>query len=438
MDETTDTMPELTVAGHTPRIGSGGGPRVATDAYWFNTETRVYNTVIPGFKSPVITTEDEHKAIVRQYSRDGEGATVNQLCKALGWSRHVVRHYLRAHNMTHDREPFTVEELLERDADDLATDAIEIRRAVVSRRVEIRRWEQIQINAEKWERWQAASLDTLIKAFVEGKIGSRSNLPAIQRNADPFIGSVDPRDLHFGARWNDGTGRRETRQEFLDTLSTALATLRGIGRPERIVFAGLDDWQHVDYDTNATRHGTLQDVDCDFPTLLQEATDLYIAGIDMCAKVAPVLVLPVTGNHNPNAAVATAMTVRAWYRQTKRVVVEPIAPRHYLRYGQTLACYVHKVKTPRKTSWGDIMLNERREDCGDVRWRVVYGGHEHHERVEDQAGTKVQTQPTIARKDRYSHGQTYQNIRALAVSVIGREKGPYMQINEPVVEVGNA
>lgn len=431
VDDTSKTT-GLRVAGVVKTIGEGK-PRLATDAYWFNTATRRYNTVIPGLARPVITTEDEHNAICRQYSRDGEGATINQLCKALGWSRHVVASYLRAHGMTHDREPFSVQELIERDADELAQDAVEIRRAVVGRAVEIRRWEQMQINAARWERWQAATIDPIIAAIRDGGFGYRDDLPHIQRRADPFIASVDPRDLHFGARWNDGTGRKESREEFLDTLSAALATLRGIGRPERVVFAGLDDWQHVDYDTNATRKGTPQDVDADFPTLLGEGSDLYIDGIKMCASVAPVLVLPATGNHNPNAAAATALIVKAWFHASRRVEVRDIAERHYLRYGTTLACYTHTARTPRKTSWADIMLAERPDDCGEVQHRVVYSGHVHHEVVEDQGGTRVHALPHIAREDRWTHKQKYQGVKALAVAIIGREKGPYLTLNEPVV-----
>jgi hypothetical protein len=73
--------------------------------------------------------------------------------------------------------------------------------------------------------------------------------------------------------------------------------------------------------------------------------------IEECAKIAPVHVPVIPGNHDETAAFTMGVVLEAEFRRDKRVTFDNgPAPRKYYRYGKTLLGYAHgnneKTQTP--------------------------------------------------------------------------------------------
>jgi hypothetical protein len=77
-----------------------------------------YITVIKGVNEPIVTSGADYRAICQAYSNFAGGAsTLNQMAMQFGMPRPWLIQYLRIHGVTHDKEPFSSEELMERSAD---------------------------------------------------------------------------------------------------------------------------------------------------------------------------------------------------------------------------------------------------------------------------------------------------------------------------------
>jgi len=393
--------------------------------YWFNSETRVYCTWIRGLTAPWITTEDEHKNVIRQYSNfAGKPSTINELARALGWSRDIVIGYLKAHDMTHDREPFSAEELMERDDDDLVNDALQMRRGDVAKALDAAKWEQIQRNSKAWEAWEHCTLEPLIKACREGGIGRAVPRVRIGSGRAPFAALVPTPDVHYGMRRIDGSSLADARKSLLDAYGEALGDrIPLFGKPDKVILSDVGDFAHVDNDSNTTRKGTAQDVHGDFAKMLVEAADLKITMVEMARQLGPVELYDVPGNHDPNAAAAIAAVVRARYHDAKDVTIAPYAVRQYATYGITLMGFTHDAKCPANQSLGNLMATECPLEWATHRRRAWFTGHLHHLEAKDQGKVKVYKLPASAGVDRFTHNGKYDAERLLPYFIVDRAKG---------------
>lgn len=86
--------------------------------YWYNKDDDRYITVIKGVNEPIVTSGADYRAICQAYSNFAGGAsTLNQMAMQFGMPRPWLIQYLRIHGVTHDKEPFSSEELMERSTD---------------------------------------------------------------------------------------------------------------------------------------------------------------------------------------------------------------------------------------------------------------------------------------------------------------------------------
>ena len=201
----------------------------ATDDYVFFTEklTGKYRVL----KGPQV------KSILDRYSNfDGNPDTLNQIALKFGLRREEVIFVLRALGITHDSLPFTNEMIAEGEPEQLVDDLFIQKRNVLHERYTKRQWDEIQENAEKWQNFEAGTLNPIrefLEAFKPAKEPAKIKAPrAVTDRAfmvtvcDLHFGAnSDKEELFYGEEWNIDRAEEVVRQyteeigEYLQSIN---------------------------------------------------------------------------------------------------------------------------------------------------------------------------------------------------------------------------
>jgi len=406
------------------------------DDYVYNQVTHTYLTFIPGLPKPLVTSEETHKAVIRAYSNfDGSPASINEIARTFGWPREWVIKYLRIHGMTHDREPFSKEEILTRPDEELVQDALQQRRAIVHKKIEKAKWADIQRDAQKWVHFEDSVLKVLRAEIADHRFDLKVPTISLKNTAKPFALVVTPADIHYGKIGVDGYNRKTAQEILFRTTKELLGWVTLHGIPEVIIMSGLGDWFHIDTVDATTSSGTKQDVDIGFPKILIEGCELMASYIQMLRQVAPVQVVTVPGNHDFLATTVLGLFLSALYRNDKDITLlgpNPDETRQYAVYGQTIMGFAHG-KDEKLSSLGPIMASENRQEWGNTRYRIWFLGHVHHESVVDLHGIQMISTSSLTGTDLWHHRMGWIGTRrALAGFIIDREKGLVNSLSVPV------
>ena len=123
--------------------------------YWYNKDQDRYITVIRGVGEPIVTSGAEHRAICEAYSNMvGKSSTLNEIARDFGMPRAWLIQYLHIHGITHDKEPFSAEELIERTTDDLVEDLYNMKRRAVFTAMNEKSWKETKKRAALWDNFE--------------------------------------------------------------------------------------------------------------------------------------------------------------------------------------------------------------------------------------------------------------------------------------------
>ena len=169
---------------------------VSDDRYWYDRENDTYVTFLPDV-GPINVPGTKHRAMLDLYSNMiGEG-TINQVCREFGMPRAWFTKYKQIHGWTKDHEPFTAEEMVEGDTEQLVQEALQKKRATFYRKFEQEKWKEVQKEAKKWREFE-----TQVLAKVTEVIGNRSAPPVKRLNLktakSPYAAVVGLSDFHWG------------------------------------------------------------------------------------------------------------------------------------------------------------------------------------------------------------------------------------------------
>lgn len=399
------------------------------DNYVYNPDSDTYITFTRvTAPKPMVMSGDKHRALVRAYSNwDGKPATINQICREFQIPRPWLIEYLRIHGVTHDSEPFSREEMADRDMDDMVEEALQARRQSLYRKFETAKWKETQEAAEKWYEFE----ETVLSVFKEhlGDAGSAPS-PCLQiRDADdPYALVMSPTDFHWGMySWDgevdDAYGFDVAERRLVEHTENILSRLPG--RPQRIFFPLGSDFFHIDGQTNHTTKGTPQDIAGTPNEILVTGCKLTQRYIDLLRQVAPVEVFFMPGNHDHHNSRALMLFLTAWYRNDDDVTVhEEYYPRVYCQYGKTLIGF-HHGDTTKVKDLGPCMAREARSMWTDTHWHIWFGGHLHTHHVQEAGGITHYQLPSLAGQDRWHAAHGYvDSDPSLVAYLIDRHAGP--------------
>lgn len=197
-------------------------------------------------------------------------------------------------------------------------------------------------------------------------------------------------DAHLGKlSWEDETGESydtsiavgRVRGAVLDLLEQA-SHYRGI---EKVLLPLGNDLLQTDgnNDGKTTTSGTYVDTDTRYIRTFRAARRLASWAIRECARLAPVQVVIVPGNHDALSCFHLGEVIDAEFSGDPRVTVDNTPrPRKYIRYGTTLLGFAHGHAEPHKR-YPLLMPVEAPDLWAATTQREMHVGHFHKSKVTD-------------------------------------------------------
>lgn len=414
---------------------------VYSEKYIYNPSTDSYITFLDRSGKRIFMSGDQHRSMLAAYSNwDGQPQTINEICRTFSIRRDWFNEYKTCHGWTHDKEPFTDEELMERPAEDMVQDVLQAKRLSLFKKAEKAKWNETQKNSENWINFEQSVFIPLIAHIQKNAPKHRAPMISMGRSREKFGLVVAPFDLHYGKYgWADEVGesytRKEAREALLHHTNQIAKQVAGFGRPEKIICASASDYFHVDNGRHETTAGTRQDVDGTRTQILIEGCELAVEHAEMLAQIAPLEWIGVPGNHDRDSAVTAMLYMSAWFRNNKHVTVD-VSPkmRRAVTYGNSFLGFFHGhgVKV------GDlqaVMQKEFRDLWRNTDKHYAFSGHLHHEVVREIHGIKHYQVSSLAGKDRWTSDNGYiTSDRAMQGYMVSQNRGIIAEFISPVID----
>jgi hypothetical protein len=369
---------------------------------------------------------------VRAYSNfDGRPASINELARSVGLPRPWIVKYLRVHGITHDREPFTSEEVMVRSDADLQEDALQLRRAAVYRSIEKAKWKEVERDALRWREVEDQMLRVITSALSDRQTPSVPPLD-LGSSARPYAAVVGLTDFHWGKYSDPGENfdaynRDIARDRLFDATENVMNQLTLFGRPEKLIVPIGSDFLHIDNQNGQTTSGTPQDMDGTPAEILVSGCVLMEEWILTLAQIAPVELVLMSGNHDRLTGLAILMYLDALFRNSEQVRCRlDRTPRTYRVYGKNLLGFVHGDGAKKTVEVAGHMAREQAQVWGSCPHRTVYTGHLHHEKTETDTLFSVtrRQMPSLSGTDRWHALNGYMGApKFLPVYLHDRQRG---------------
>jgi hypothetical protein len=282
----------------------------------------------------------------------------------------------------------------------------------------------------KWVKTREGAGEGLVEALQSAFESYRDTGPIVPSPAycdDHGLTLYPLPDLHFGQySWKVETGASYDVDIAASVAITAIDSLLGQSRPTKhATILGLGDYLHVNDQTNATpAHKNRLDADTRFARVLALGARLATQIVDRVARrheEVEVVFLP--GNHDPEAALALAISLSLFYSQNPRIKVRMDPSLVWCRrFGRSLlaATHGHTMKAPRFRSF---LTARHAQDWGLTAFRYGFMGHIHHETADEEGGIRIESFQTPAAPDAHASGSGYVAGRSLSAITFDAERG---------------
>lgn len=240
-------------------------------------------------------------------------------------------------------------------------------------------------------------------------------------------------DVHLGKyAWGLETGTDQDTEIQRLVFRNAVEDLLQLagGSYGRILLPIGNDFFHVNNWLNTTAKGTHVDHDGRFPKVFDAGCQEVINAINKLLEVAPVDVVWVPGNHDPETSYALSMVVEARFHGVKHITVDRgPSPRKYYRFFKTLLGLTH-LSEERTQDLPNLMAQERPQDWAETTTREWLTAHLHHSRrfvtqdTAEKMGVVIRTVRALSGTDSWHHAKGYiGSHRAAESHIYGKEEG---------------
>ena len=267
----------------------------------------------------------------------------------------------------------------------------------------------------------------------------RKNTPTIKLPAlkpargETFLAVLCLFDAHFGKLcWapetNNDYDLKIAEAVYSNAVDDLLADVYG-RTIEHWLFPLGNDFYHIDGPKNMTTNGTPQDADGRYAKIIESGFAAVISAIEKMARIAPVSVVHVPGNHDQTASWHLARMIDLQFKSVPRVTVDwSPNPRKYFHWNKTLLGLTHG-NEEKKQSLPSIMPVERPQEWADSTCREWLCGHEHRARqwqtqpVDTHEQTTIRALRSLAGTDAWHHRKGYLSSKAAEVYFYGKTRG---------------
>lgn len=210
---------------------------------------------------------------------------------------------------------------------------------------------------------------------------------------------------------------------------------------DKILMPIGNDLFNIDSSNNTTTSGTPQDVDSRFTKIFRVVSEALVEVIDMCAKVAPVDVIVVPGNHDRASCFYAGEFLNAWYRNNENVDIDNSPKlRKYYQYGNSLIGFTHGSEE-RHDILPLLMAREAKDEWGKCSFYEFQVGHFHKKKQvkytsgDTHNGVLVRTLDSLSGTDFWHHSKGYtEGIRAATALIYHPEDGYMAEFSSKIVK----
>jgi len=273
----------------------------------------------------------------------------------------------------------------------------------------------------RWEKDDREASDR-IQAVIDALATINERVPARPKVKKPrplksgdLMNVVPMGDPHFGMySWAPETGADYDLDIALRDHQAAFSELLGRApKAKRILILDLGDLHHAnDQKSRTPKSGHYLDTDGRWPKVMQATVDFGVWCIEQALATHEIVDWRSNrGNHNPEAAVAFAIALKAAFRNNPRVTVHvPVEAYWYTMHGKCMIGTTHG-DTCKPQEFGAMAAADWAADWGIALVRHAYIGHVHHRSVcKEHPGITAETFRTIAPKD--GHAASWARYRA--------------------------
>lgn len=245
------------------------------------------------------------------------------------------------------------------------------------------------------------------------------------RNNGEYLLEISLFDVHFGKlAWSREVGEDYDLKVAEYLYSSAIEGLLSMAKTfviNNILLPIGQDFFHVNDPSYLTpKGGNKLDADNRLAKIFETGYISVIRAIDRCIQVAPVEVIWVPGNHDPETSLYLCHVIKAWYNKCDAVTVD-VEPktRKYKEYGVNLIGFTHGDEEPQH-NLPSIMASEAPQAWANTLFREWHIGHK-HKKAESRYlagdtfdGVVVRTIPSLSGLDAWHYRRGYINPRRAA------------------------
>ena len=242
-------------------------------------------------------------------------------------------------------------------------------------------------------------------------------------------------DHHFGMlAWGKEVGADYDLkiQEKYFVKATEILLSKGMGMAcDEIVIPIGNDFFHINDPSNATpKNKNRLDVDGRMAKIFQTGFNSIIQTVSACVQVAPVKLLWVPGNHDPETSWFLTFALKQAFKNNQYVTVDcSPKPRKVYRYGVTVIMFTHG-QDEKETDLPMLLVDECGPEMLEGTYeREIHTGHLHQrkeresKRTYNHQGTTVRKIGSLCPRDFYGYSKGYLAPRAAEMFIYNRETG---------------
>ena len=153
--------------------------------------------------------------------------------------------------------------------------------------------------------------------------------------------------------------------------------------------------------------------------ILSTGCELMSTYIDMLRQVAPVEMVLMAGNHDQLLSVSLHLYLQAWYRTCEDVTtINSAKSRQYITYQNNLICFHHGDGVNKTSDLARLAAIEAPQAWGSCDHRMVFTGHLHYEKIEEDRGFVRYQLPSLSGEDKWHAKSGYIGNRKIVAAVL--------------------
>jgi hypothetical protein len=240
-------------------------------------------------------------------------------------------------------------------------------------------------------------------------------------------------DAHFGKlAWGAETGHENYDTKIAERIFrqafAALLQRTSAYKFDRVLLVPGNDFLNANNTENTTAAGTPQSCDGRQHKTFRTACETTIWTIERALEIAKYVdVLPIPGNHDPDAVFYLGEVLAAWFRNCDRVHIDDQpTTRKFYQWGHVGLMFTHKggkgqTQTQRNRL---LMATERRKMWGETKYNEIHTGDLHQVRLEEEFGVRVRILPSLCPPDAWHAREGYVgNARSAEAYVWNKSEG---------------